>query len=130
MGIAPQVLTVPAIMAGNAVFVVILHFAAGKGKLLWRQILAVAVGACAKFAVLYATVSWLICGLFADALLSSGMLKQPMLKALPASFGVMQRFTALIGGGVALAVLPFLRKAMKKSSVRRWKNSLHRRTFI
>ena len=71
-------------------------------------------GACAKFAVLYAAVSWLICGLFADALLFSGMLKKPMLTALPASFGVMQLITALIGGGVALAILPLLRKAIKK----------------
>ena len=115
LGIAPQILTVPAIMVGNTVFVVLLYFIAGKdsGQLV-RQITAWAVAAAAKFAVLYAIVNFLICGVLADSLMASGMLKAPMLKALPATFSWPQLFTALIGGGIALLITPVLRKALKK----------------
>lgn len=112
LGIAPQILTVPAIMVGNAVFVMALHFIAGKQIL--QQIAAWLVAAGAKFAALYAIVVWLICGVFSEKLLSSGMLKAPMLKALPVSFGITQLFTALIGGAVALLIVPILRKALRK----------------
>ena len=113
--IAPQILTVPAIMVGNTVFVTLLYFLAGKGR--WnpvRQILAWLSAAVAKFATLYAIVVWLICGVFSEALLASGVLKAPMLKALPATFSWPQLITALIGGGVALAIVPVLRKALHK----------------
>lgn len=115
LGIAPQILTVPAIMAGNAVFVVLLYMIAGKdSKKMLRQILAWLGAATAKFAVLYAIVVWLICGVLAEQLLADGTLKQPMLKALPVSFGITQLFTALIGGAVALLIVPVLRKALRK----------------
>ena len=112
LGIAPQVLTVPAIMVGNTVFVVILHFVASQQIL--RRIAAWLVAAIAKFAALYAIVNWLICGVFAEGLLASGMLKAPMLKALPVTFGLPQLFTALIGGGVALLIAPVISKALRK----------------
>ncbi len=112
LGIAPQILTVPAIMAGNAVFVVLLHFISGKG--LVRQIAAWLTAAAAKFATLYAIVVWLICGVLAEKLLADGILKAPMLKALPATFSWPQLFTALIGGAVALVIAPVLRKALHK----------------
>ena len=115
LGIAPQILTVPAIMVGNSVYVVLLHFIAGKdSKKLVRQIIAWVVAAAAKFAALYAVVVWLICGVFAKSLLASGMLKEPMLKVLPATFSWPQLITALIGGAVALLVVPALRKALRK----------------
>lgn len=115
LGIAPQILTVPAIMAGNAVFVALLYMIAGKdSKKILRQILAWLGAAAAKFAVLYAIVVWLICGVLAEQLLASGTLKQPMLKALPVSFGITQLFTALIGGAVALLIVPVIRKALRK----------------
>ena len=114
-GIAPQILTVPAIMVGNTVFVVALYFLAGKdSKQLLRQILAGVVAAGAKFATLYATVVWLICGVLSEQLLAAGTMKPPMLKMLPATFGVTQLFTALIGSAVALLVAPVLRKALRK----------------
>jgi len=112
LGIAPQILTVPAIMVGNTVFVLVLHFAAGK-KILIR-IVAWIGAAVTKFAVLYGVVNLLICGVLAENLLSSGMLKEPMLKVLPATFGLPQLFTALIGGGVALLIVPIIRKALHK----------------
>jgi len=115
LGIAPQILTVPAIMVGNTVYVVLLYFIAGKNsRKIFRQIAAWLVAAAAKFAALYAVVVWLICGVFAEKLLASGMLKAPMLKALPATFSWPQLFTALIGGGVALLIAPVLRKALHK----------------
>lgn len=115
LGIAPQILTVPAIMVGNTVYVVLLYFIAGKdSKKILRQVIAWTTAAAAKFATLYAIVVWLICGVLAEKLLAAGTLKPPMLKALPATFSWPQLFTALIGGAVALLIVPVLRKALRK----------------
>ena len=115
LGIAPQILTVPAIMAGNCVYVLLLHLLADRqGRNVLRQALAWLVAAAAKFATLYAIVVWVICGLLSERLLASGALKAPMLKALPATFSWPQLVTALIGGAVALAIFPVLKKALKK----------------
>ena len=115
LGIAPQILTVPAIMVGNSVFVVLLSWLADKtGKNLVKQIIAWVAAAVAKFASLYAIVVWLICGVLSENLLASGVMKAPMLKALPATFSWPQLFTALIGGAVALVITPVLRKALHK----------------
>jgi len=115
LGIAPMLLTVPAIMAGNAVFVALLYGIAGRdSRKIARQILAWVCAAAAKFAALYAIVVWLICGVFSEGLLASGTLKAPMLKALPVTFSWPQLFTALIGGAVALLIAPVLRKALRK----------------
>lgn len=112
LGIAPQILTVPAIMVGNTLYVLVLHFVVGKQ--LWRQALALISAAVLKFVALYGIVAGVICGLLADSLLSSGALKAPMLKVLPVTFGVPQLFTALIGGGVAMLIVPVLRRALRK----------------
>ena len=50
----------------------------------------------------------------APSLLASGALKEPMLKALPATFSWPQLITALIGGAVALVIAPVLKKALKR----------------
>lgn len=116
LGIAPQILTVPAIMAGNCVFVLLLHLLADRqGKDLLRQALAWIAAAAAKFVTLYAIVVWLICGVLSERLIAAGTLKAPMLKVLPATFSWPQLITALIGGAVALAIFPVLRKALKKN---------------
>ena len=115
LGIAPQILTVPAIMVGNAVFVLLLSLLADKtGKKLVKQVLAWIVAAVAKFAALYAIVVLLICGVLSESLLASGVMKAPMLTALPATFSWPQLVTALIGGAVALLICPVLRKALHK----------------
>lgn len=115
LGIAPQILTVPAIMVGNAVYVVLLSLLADKnGKNLLKQIIAWLAAAVAKFAALYLVVVKLICGVLSANLLASGVMKEPMLKALPATFSWPQLFTALIGGAVALLIVPVLRKALHK----------------
>ena len=115
LGIAPQILTVPAIMVGNTVFVLMLHalVSRSEGKLS-VQVTGWILAAVAKFAVLYLIVAKLICGVLAEDLLASGALKEPMLKALPATFSWPQLITALIGGGLALAIVPLIRKAVKK----------------
>ena len=115
LGIAPQILTVPAIMVGNGVFVVLLRLIAGnQSKPLWKQVVAWMSAAAAKFAALYAIVVLLICGVLSESLLAAGVMKAPMLKALPATFSWPQLFTALIGGAAALAITPVLRKALHK----------------
>ena len=115
LGIAPQILTVPAIMVGNTVFVVLLSVLADKtSRNIVKQVIAWVAAAAAKFASLYAIVVWLICGVLSENLLASGVMKEPMLKALPATFSWPQLFTALIGGAVALAITPVLRKALHK----------------
>lgn len=114
LGIAPQILTVPAIMVGNTVYVVLLYVIAGNSKNIVRKVVAWVVAAAAKFAALYAIVVGLICGVLSSNLLAAGVMKEPMLKALPATFSWPQLFTALIGGAVALLIVPVLRKALKK----------------
>lgn len=115
LGIAPMPITVPAIMAGNTVFVVLLYCIAGKdSKQIARKIIGWLVAAAAKFGALYAIVVRLICGVFSEGLLASGVLKEPMLKALPATFSWPQLITALVGGAVALLIVPVLRRALHK----------------
>ena len=115
LGIAPQILTVPAIMVGNCVFVMLLALLADKsGKNVLKQILAWIAAAAAKFVSLYAIVVLLICGVLREGLLASGLMKAPMLKALPVTFSWPQLITALAGGAVALLMTPVLRKALHK----------------
>lgn len=115
LGIAPQILTVPAIMVGNSVYVIALYFICGKdSKKILRQIIGWIVAAAAKFVALYGIVVGLICGVLSESLLAAGTLKPPMLQALPATFSWPQLFTALIGGAVALLIVPVLRKALHK----------------
>lgn len=115
LGIAPQILTVPAIMVGNCVYVVALHVICGKdSKKILRQCIGWIVAASVKFAALYAIVVGLLCGVLSESLLAAGTMKPPMLQALPATFSWPQLVTALIGGAVALLILPILRKALHK----------------
>lgn len=115
LGIAPMLLTVPAIMVGNSVYVAALYVLADpSGKKLAKQAVAWIVAAAAKFVALYVIVVWLLCGLLSESLLASGVMKAPMLKALPATFSWPQLVTALIGGAVALLITPVIRKALKK----------------
>ena len=112
LGIAPQILTVPAIMIGNAAFVALLHLAGTKA--LWKSVTGLLGAALCKFALLYVLVTYVICGVLAQPLLAQGLLKEAMLKALPATFSAPQLVTALIGGAVALLIVPVLKKALRK----------------
>lgn len=120
LGIAPNLVTVVPIMAGNVCFVLLLRLIAGKtGKPVWKQPLALGAAAIGKFAVLYLLVVKLICGPAASLLLGKTVgdkvvLAPPMLNLLPTMFSWPQLITALIGGTVALLLWPVLRKALRK----------------
>ena len=113
LGIAPQILTVPAIMAGNTVYVLVLFLLANSEKPV-RKLIGWLLAAAAKFVTLYAIVVGLLCGVLSESLLASGTMKPPMLKALPVTFSWPQLITALIGGGIALLIVPVIRKALRK----------------
>lgn len=115
LGIAPQILTVPVIMLGNAAFVAVLRLAGGGARAFWKNVTAWLAAALCKFALLYVLVKYGVCGILAEDLLAQGLLKAPMLTALPATFGAMQLVTALIGGGLALLLVPVLRKALHRN---------------
>ena len=105
LGIAPQILVLPAIMVGNTVFVVLLRLIAGTdSRKVGQQIAAWLIAALGKFAVLYLIVVKVVCGVMAPSLLAAGTLKEPMLKALPATFSWPQLVTALIGGVLACLI--------------------------
>lgn len=119
LGIAPNFITVLPIMLGNCCYAALLHLFLGKScKPVWKQPAALAVASLVKFGVLYVLVVEIICGVASDALLGKKLgsivvLAPPMLKLLPTMFAWPQLFTALIGGGVALLLLPILNKAVR-----------------
>ena len=106
---------IPFVEDYSVYFVLLLALIAGGKKAgVVHRVIAWLVAAAAKFAVLYAIVVKIICGVLAPTLMEAGTLKEPMLKALPATFSWPQLFTALIGGAVALLIMPVLRKALHK----------------
>lgn len=112
LGIAPQILTVPAIIVGNCLYVVLLGRFSARGRC--AQIAALLAAAAAKFAALYALVTWLLCGVFGSTLIERGLLKEAACRSLPAMFSWKQLITALLGGAIALLLAPLLRRALKK----------------
>lgn len=124
LGIAPNLITVPAIMLGNVCYVVLFRLiTGGQTKPLWKNAVALAAASVVKFTVLYLIVVKLICGPWAPNLLGKflpGMekplLAPPMLaaNALPLMFSWPQLVTALVGGALALAIWPLIKKALKR----------------
>ncbi len=118
LGIASNIVTVPAIMVGNATYVTLLYLLADRrGTKVFKQLLAWLIAAVGKFVVLYALVVWLICGVLGDSLVAAGVLKGPALGMLSVNFSWLQLIAALIGGGVALPIVLLLRKALKKDAL-------------
>ena len=120
LGIAPNLITVIPIMAGNVCYVVLLSLLAGNARRIsWRQPVALVSAATVKFLVLYTLVVKLICDWAAPSFLGKKvgdvvLLAPPMLQKLPAMFTWPQLVTALIGGILAFSILPVLRKALHK----------------
>lgn len=118
--IAPQIITVIPIMLGNACYVSLLHLLLGKSlKPVWKQPVALVTAAAAKFLILYTLVVKVICGVAVGAFLGKKLgenvlLAPPMLKMLPTMFAWPQLVTALVGGALALLIVPTLRRALKK----------------
>ena len=105
LGIGPALVYIaPAIAVGNAVFVLLLHLLYKKA--IWRQIVGLLVAATSKFAALYLLVSVLLCSILP--------LKPMQIKTFQAMFSWPQFVTALIGGAVALSIVPVIKKAIKR----------------
>ena len=119
LGIAPQLVVVPAIMAGNCALVLVL-WAVGRGDApMWRKAVAVVLAAVCKFVVLYLLVVQVICGVGASFLLGQSIfgapvLLRPMIQALPLTFSWPQLITALIGGVLGILVSKILTRAGAK----------------
>ena len=117
LGIAPNIITVVPIMAGNVCFVVLLRLLTGKA--IWLQAVALITAAVVKFGVLYILVVKVICEVLAKDLLGKKIgetvvLAPKMLTMLPTMFTWPQLVTALAGGTIALLIVPVLRKALHK----------------
>ena len=108
LGIGPQVpQVVPAIMAGNLVFVVLLALLeGGAASSLWRRGAAWLASAAAKFGALYLLVVKLLCAILP--------LKEPQVAMFTAMFSYPQLVTALAGGGIALLLTPLIRRAVRR----------------
>lgn len=103
LGIGPQLFAmIPAIALGNAVYVVLLHLVCGES--IWSKIWALLSASLGKFGVLYLVVVELLCRVLP--------LKQPQIDTFTAMFSAPQLVTALIGGAVAMLMLPVLKKAL------------------
>lgn len=112
-GIGPKfVQLLPAIAAGNLVLVLIYALVLGKSKKpIWLQAVVWVGAALAKFGTLYL----LMVKLLVPGLISGGVIPEKAAAVLYAQFSWPQLVTALIGGAVALIIVPLLRKALHKS---------------
>ncbi len=100
--VLPNPVMVPFVALGNAVIVVVIAILYKKNKYI-----AMGAGALCKFIVLYITVVHIAIPVFmANA-------PAPMKQAMSAKFSFPQLVTALIGGALALIILPLLEKALK-----------------
>ncbi len=101
--IAPKLEVLPAIIAGNIVYVLLLALLGRGEKPLWKQGTAVAVSAAAKFAALWLLVTQV----------TARIVKLP--PALLVQFSWPQLATALIGGAAAVLIVPMLKKALRRA---------------
>ena len=107
-GIGPQLLPiVPAIAAGNLVFVGALYLICRFVPRLLGKLLAWLGAAVLKFGTLYLLVVQLLCRVLP--------LKQPQIDTFTGMFSLPQLITALIGGGIAILIVPVLKKALRKN---------------
>ena len=108
LGIGPQLIPiVPAIAVGNVIYVLILHFLCSKkGLPIWRQGIGLLCAAAFKFLALYLIVAQLLCHILT--------LSEKQIATFTAMFSWPQLVTALIGGVVALLIVPTLQKALRR----------------
>lgn len=110
LGIGPKLIPiVPGVAVGNLVFVLALYFFMGSSqKPVIQQAIFLILSAVAKFATLYLVVVKCIVPMISDGL------KPKQISVFSAMFSWPQLVTALIGGTVALLILPLLKKAIRK----------------
>jgi hypothetical protein len=107
-GIGPLAPIIPFIMLGNAVIVTVWHFVSKMSfanKYVVRC-MTVASGAVCKFVTLYLGIVQLAVPYLLE-------LQPKQAAVISGMFSVPQLFTALIGGGIAVLILPVLEKAVK-----------------
>ena len=105
LGINAQILVVPAIAAGNLIYVLAkkLDGAVKNGTV--RSFISVAAAALCKFALQYMLiVRWI----------APSFLPEKAQAVMSVNFGVMQLFTACIGGALACVISPLIRKAFRE----------------
>ena len=103
----PQI--VPCIAVGNVAFVLLLYFLVIKGSLsLWRKYIGLTVSAFGKFAVLFILVTKILVPLMSESLAPK------QITMLTAMFSWPQLITALLGGFIAVSILPAIGKFIKK----------------
>jgi hypothetical protein len=109
LGIGPKLLQiVPCIAFGNLVYVLLLERLLGmKIRPVWHQCLGLVFAAAAKFGAMYAAVIKILIPAMGDGL------KAPQIQTFTAMFSWPQLVTALLGGTLALLILPVLRKTIK-----------------
>jgi len=109
LGIGPQLLPiVPAIALGNLVYVLLLFFLLGKkdSPAPARKAAGLGIASLCKFLTLNLVVVQLLCRVLP--------LKEAQVKTFSAMFSYPQLITALIGGVLALLLVPALKKALKR----------------
>ena len=110
LGIGPRLIAiVPAIALGNAVYVGLLCFLLRGKPTLFGKVIGWLGASFGKFIVLYLVVVQLLCRVLP--------LKEPQVATFSTMFSFPQLITALIGGAVALLVVPALKKALKKDEI-------------
>ncbi len=116
LGIGPLWAIVPVIMLGNAVLVLIYALILRKGAaerfnakgfVLWPA--AILSSSAVKFAVMYLGVVKIVLPII------SSSLKAPQIEKMTIMFAFPQLFTALIGGGIAMFVVPAILQTLKKA---------------
>lgn len=110
LGIGPKLIQiVPCICLGNLVYVLVLRFIRGRtGGPVWHRAIGLVAAALSKFLVLYIAVVKILIPIMAEGL------KGPQIKTFSAMFSWPQLVTALMGGALALLILPVLNKITRK----------------
>ena len=110
LGINAQILVVPAIAAGNLIYVIVTAFLSEKlssrvRNVTVRNIISVACAAVWKFLIQYLLiVKWI----------APSFLPEKAQAVMSVNFGVMQLFTACIGGVIASLISPLASRAFKE----------------
>ncbi len=109
-GIGPLWALVPFIALGNLMIVIVWHVI-GNMKMEKKQVVVHSIACVAGAVVKFLTLFILITKFAVPILLQ---LEEPQASVISAAFSLPQLFTALIGGVLAIAVIPVLKKAIKQ----------------
>ena len=118
--IAPVLIAAPVIMVGNVCYVLLLSLFLHKSIMpVWKTSVVLAVTSASKFVALYLLGVKLAGGVLFQALngqtfAGMAVMNPKVLMQITNMFAWPQLVTALIGGGVALLIVPVLRKALHR----------------